>query len=177
METTKLGLKLLGTHAIMSIVQVLLMPALFGIWQDKPIYQWLIGIIYICIFWLIVYADASYTSQNDLKRDRYFPYKGFIGGLIASIPALILYFVALIFPETQDGFNFFEVTLRVWLVPYIKIFTTFENLMPSIAIIPILLFPIGCGISYLDGPRRRKKILDAIDKSESMRTEKSKVRK
>ena len=47
--------------------------------------------------------------------------------------------------------------------------------MPGIFIIPILLFILGAGISYMDGSRRRKKILDIIDKSNAMREEKSKV--
>jgi len=177
MKGNGFSLKLLGTHAILSIVQIALMPALFGLWQEQPIYQWFMGIFYIAVFWLIIYADVSHTSQNDLKRDRYAPYKGFLNGMIASIPALVLYIIAMIYPSINDGVNYFAVALRIWLVPYIKIFTTFEDLMPAIAIFPILLFPIGCGLSYLDGPRRRKKILDAIDKSDSMRAEKSKVRK
>ena len=177
MKSDKFSLKLLGIHAIMSVVQFFLMPSLFGIWQEQPIYQWFMGIFYIAVFWLIIYADVSHTSQNDLKRGRYAPHKGFINGMIASIPALALYFIAMIFPSISDDFNYFAVALRIWLVPYIKIFTSFEDLMPAIAIIPILLFPIGCGLSYLDGPRRRKKILDAIDKSDSLRAEKSKVRK
>lgn len=175
MGAIKFALKILGTHAIMSIVQIALMPALFGIWQDKELYQWLIGLIYIGVFWVIVYADISYASHNDVKRDRYHPSKGFISGLVASIPSVILFLLAMVF-NSQDP-NYFEIALRVWLVPYIKIFTTFDSSMPTVAIIPILLFPILCGLSYLDGPRRRRKVLDAIEKSESMRAEKSKVNK
>lgn len=174
MGVIKFGLKILGTHVIMFIVQIALMPALFGIWQDKELYQWLIGLLYIGVFWLIIYADVSYASQNDIKRGRYYPSKGFISGLIASIPDIILYLLAMAFVSQEP--NYFEVALRVWLVPYIKIFTTFTDAMPAVAIAPILIFPILCGLSYLDGPRRRKKILDAIEKSESMRAEKSKVR-
>ena len=175
MAVVKFGLKILGTHAVMSIVQIALMPALFGIWQDKELYQWLIGLIYIGVFWIIIYADISYASQNDVKRGRYHPSKGFISGLIASIPGIILYLLAMAFASQKV--NYFEVALRVWLVPYIKIFTSFDDFMPAVAIVPILLFPILCGLSYLDGPRRRKKVLDVIEKTEAMKAEKSKVKK
>lgn len=169
------GLKLLGTHAVMSLVQLIFMPALFGILEKNQVYQWLVGLVYIAIFWLIIYADMSNKGLDDAKKDVFAPYKGFIAGLIASIPSVILYLLAISMKPSAGSVNWFSTVLRIWLVPYTKIFVTFEKMMPDIAIIPIALLPLLSGISYIDGLRKRKKILEAIENAEAMRAEKSKV--
>lgn len=175
MGTVRQGLRLLGTHAIMSLVQFIFMPSLFGIFEKNQIYQWFIGLVYIAIFWLIVYADMSSKGLDDSKKDIYAHYKGFIAGLIASIPGIILYVLAVTIQPAAESINWFGTALRIWLVPYTKIFITFEKLMPDIAIIPIILFPLVSGVSYIDGIRKRKKILKAIEKSDALKAEKSKV--
>jgi len=172
MGVGKLSLKLIGTHAIISIVEFFLMIPLMGLWKDNEIYQWLVGLLLMFILWFIIYSDISYVGQNELKRDLFWKPKGFIIGLIASIPALILYILAIII---EAKINYAEIVLRLWLAPYTKFFTTFQDKMPYIAIIPIAILPILSGLSYLDGPRRRKKILDVIKESDAQRTEKSKV--
>ncbi|MDN5277506.1 MAG: hypothetical protein PWR01_1471 [Clostridiales bacterium] len=169
------GFKLLGTHAVMSLVQFIFMPALFGILEKNQLYQWLIGLVYIAIFWLIIYADMSNKGLDDAKKDVFAPYKGFIAGLIASVPGIVLYLLAITMKVPGSTVNWFDVILRIWLVPYTKIFVTFEKMMPDIAIIPIALLPLLSGISYIDGLRKRKKILEAIENAEAMRAEKSKV--
>lgn len=174
MGTGKLGLKLIGTHAIMSIVEFFLLIPLMGIWENNQLYQWFIGLLLIFIFWLVIYSDISYTSQNDLKRDRFWKPRGFFIGLVASIPAVTLFILTLLINNEP---NFIEIALRFWLSPYSKVFISFQNQMPYLALVPIMLFPIISGLSYLDGTRKRKKILDAIKQSDSKRAEKSKVDK
>ena len=174
MGLSKLSLRLIGTHAIMSIVVFFLIIPLMSVWENNAIYQWLVGLVFIAFFWFIIYSDVSYTSQKELKRDMFWKPKGFIIGLIASIPALILYVLSIII---EAKINYADIALRVWLSPYTKIFITFEDQMPYIAIIPIVILPILSGFSYLDGLRRRKKVLDAIKESEALRAEKSKVDK
>lgn len=168
----KSGLALIGTHAIISIVESFLLLPLAGLW-DNSIYQWVVGLILIFFLWIVVYADMNSKGQNDLKRGVFVKAKGFLVGLVASIPALILYIASISLVNAE--FNYAEVVLRIWLVPYSKFFVTFEELMPHLALIPIILFPIITGISYLDGPRRREKILKAIEQSDAQRAEKSKV--
>ncbi len=177
MGITKLGLKLFGTHAIVTIVELAVMLPLLGIFEDSQIYQWFIGLVYIGIFWLMVYADMTSNGLEDCKKDQYAHYKGFVAGLIASIPAIVLYIIALVngpAPGSED-INWYSTILRAWLVPYTKIFLAFKHLMPQIAIIPIMILPLVSGFSYMNGPRKRKKILDAIERSDALRAEKSKA--
>ncbi|MGI6571354.1 MAG: hypothetical protein ACOX27_09995 [Caldicoprobacterales bacterium] len=165
----KFGLKLLGSHALMTAVQSFLFLLLFGIFESEW-YQWIAGIFFIALFWFIIYADASHYGQNDLKRGTFRYSKGFLSGLVASVPALILYVLSLSF----SSFDLFRVTLRIWLIPYIKLMVAFENYMPAITIVFILLFPLVTGFSYIDGIRRRNKIMEKIREKESMRAELSK---
>mgnify|MGYP000862248421 FL=1 len=163
----KFGFKLMGTHALMTVIQLFLYFLLFSIFPDSELYQWLMGLFFILLFWVVVYADASYYGQNDLKRGNFKKTKGFLSGLIASIPGLALYIGALIYQPI-------EIALRSWLIPYVKLFVTFEDFMPYIAIVFLLMFPIVSGFSYLDGIRRREKVLKAIEKKEAMRNQLSK---
>lgn len=172
MKRIKTGLKLIATHAIIAIVEFFLLIPLLGIWENSKIYQWSVGFLFIAIYWFILYADISYTGQNDVKRGRFNKVNGFLIGLVATIPSVI--FLVLSFIIKSD-INWMEIILRVWLSPYTKLFVHFEQAMPLFSIIVILLLPIVTGISYLDGPRRRKKITDAIEKSDALRHEKSKV--
>ena len=171
----KRGLRLLGTHAVMSLIQFIFMPSLFSILENSQIYQWLMGILYIAVFWFIIYLEMSGRGLDDCKKGLYAGYNGFITGLIASVPVIVMYILAVAYQPGPNQVNWFSTALRAWLIPYIKIFVTFDastsmsSLMPGIFIIPILLFILGAGISYMDGSRRRKKILDIIDKSNAMR--------
>ena len=163
MTILKLFLKLLGTHAIMSVVEFVLMLPLFGILQDNQIYQWFIGILFIGVFWLVVYADMSSNGLEDSKRGKYKSSKGFIAGLLCTIPGIILYIGALLYIPGANKINWFDFALRIWLVPYIQIFNSLKDSMPHPALIVNMLLPIVTGFSYIDGLRKHRQVLDAIE--------------
>lgn len=171
MSTSKFALKLLGTHALMSVVQFFLYMILFGIFVDSAVYQWIMGIFFIALFWIVIYADVSYTGQNDLKRELYSQTRAAVAGLWAALPGILLYAAHYIYEPLV-------IALRLWQIPYIKIFTTLDGInpewVPHAALITVLLFPAGVLFCYRDGSRRRNKILAAIEKSDALRAEKSK---
>ena len=166
----KFGLKLFGSHVVMSIVLFFLFFLMFGIFPESELYQWFAGLLFIAIFWLVIYADSSYAGLNDLKRGTFHKSKGLISGLIASVPGLILYVITLAVPSVGLA----TVLLRAYYIPYIKLILAFEDYMPAVTIVFISFFPIVTGISYLDGIRRRDKILKSIEKKDAMRGELSK---
>ena len=169
------ALKLLGTHAIISLVQFVFMPAFLGLWQDNAIYQWVVGILYIALFWLVIYADTSSRGSEDFKKGTFDYTKGFIAGATASIPMLTIYIAGLIYSYHSDTLNWFISILRVWLVPYNMLITSFEHIILWIIPFTILIFPVVSGLSYLDGKRRRKGIMAIIDKARSSKIEKSRI--
>lgn len=170
-----LVLKLLAVHGIMTLVQFLLMPVFFGILTENDIYQWTVGLLYIALFWLMIYVDVSYTGSQHDKQGTYLKQNGFVAGLLASLPAILIYFAGVIYFFQTNEFNWFFTALRIWLVPYTKVIVTFEQNIMIVLPVIILIFPLVTGISYLDGPRKRKKLLDIIAKSEASRIAKSKV--
>ena len=164
MGNGKFALKLFGSHALATAIQLFLSGFIFGIFPDSELYQWLVGILYIIMFCFIIYADASSYGLNDLKRGTFHKSKGFLSGLIASIPSLILYVLAVSMPSIR----WLEVILRVWLIPFIKLIVTLEEYVPAILIVFLVIFPLVTGFSYLEGVRRRAKIKKAIEKKDAM---------
>ena len=63
MGTVKLGIKLVGTHAIISILEFFLLVPLTGLWENNQLYQWIIGLLQY-LFWFIIYADISSRQMN-----------------------------------------------------------------------------------------------------------------
>ena len=53
MGTVKLGIKLVGTHAIISILEFFLLVPLTGLWENNQLYQWIIGLLQIFILGLL----------------------------------------------------------------------------------------------------------------------------
>jgi hypothetical protein len=173
----KFGLKLLGTHVLMTVIELFLYLLLFGIFPKSELYQWFIGLFFIGLFWLVIYADASSYGQNNLKRGNFHKSKGFVSGAIASVPGLVLYIVAAAYQASGLNLKYLdlaEVALRLWLIPYVKLYVTFETQMPYIAVLFILMLPVVSGFSYLDGKRRREKDLKAIEAKEARRNQLSK---
>src|SRR5690554_4601605 len=154
----------------MSFVELFMYVLLSGIFRDNTIFQWTVFVFLVALFWFMIYLEASKIGENNLKRGSFKRTRGFIVGLYATIPALVLYIAALIYRPLK-------FLLHIWLSPYIRLFNTFEQYMPHVAMITALLLPIVSGISYIDGVRRRKKLLKTIKEKESMRDELSKYDK
>ena len=135
MGTVKLGIKLVGTHAIISILEFFLLVPLTGLWENNQLYQWIIGLLQIFIFGFIIYADISNASQNELKRtlfgnQRFF--RKFVSNHTCSYPLFIDYAI-----KTQPTMQ------KSFLDLASALFQDISNLrkhMPYLAIYPIILF-------------------------------------
>jgi len=163
----KFVLKLLATHATMSVLELFMYILLSSIFQKNMVYQWIVFAFLVALFWFMIYHDSSNFGQNHLKRGMYHPAKGFIAGLIVTIPAFVIYIAALIFDPLRLLFH-------LWLSPYIRLFVEYSDLMPHLGLITAICFPIISGFSYMDGIRKRNKVLKAIERKNAMRNELSK---
>ena len=63
----KRGLRLLGTHAVMSLIQFIFMPSLFSILENADI-PMVNGNLYIAVFWFIIYLEMSEGAWMIAKR-------------------------------------------------------------------------------------------------------------
>lgn len=167
MGLKKFVLKLLATHATMSVLELFMYILLSAIFQKNEIYQWFVFTFLVALFWFMIYNDSSSVGQNHLKREIYHPLKGFVAGLIATIPAFIIYIAALIYSPLRFLFH-------IWLSPYIRLFVKYGESMPNIALAVALCLPLVSGFSYMDGIRKRNKVLKAIEQKKAMRGELSK---
>ena len=63
------------------------------------IYKVLIGFLFIAFILILAWNNASERGANDTKNGIYYPVKGFIAGMIAMLPAivLILFYMAVSF--------------------------------------------------------------------------------
>lgn len=168
MDTKKFLKAILGTHATMSFVELFMYVLLSGIFRDNTIFQWTVFVFLVALYWFMIYLEASKIGENNLKRGSFKRTRGFIVGLYATIPALILYIAALIYRPLK-------FLLHIWLSPYIRLFVSFEDAMPHLAILTALLLPIVTGVSYIDGIRRRNKLLKAIEEKRSKKEDLSKM--
>lgn len=172
MGLKKFALRLLATHATMSVLELFMYILLSSIFTKEDnmyhrIYQWGIFAFLVLLFWYMIYHDSSNIGQNHLKREIYHPAKGFVAGLIATIPAFVIYIAALIYDPLRFLFH-------LWLSPYIRLFVKYSDLMPHLALVAALCYPLVSGLSYMDGVRKRNKVLKAIEQRNAMRSELSK---
>jgi len=123
----------------------------------------------------VIYADVSSRGSEDFRRGAFEYTKGFLAGIIASIPLLVIYFAGLIYGYSDVSINWFVTFLRIWLVPYTIVFSSFDDMILWIMPVTILMFPIVTGLSYMDGKRKRLRVNAVIEKAKALRIEKSKV--
>lgn len=169
----KQSLKLFGTHAVISIF-IFLFSSMIMAGAKSEFVHWLFTVMYLAMFWSITWVGYVNEGNNDLKRERFTPYKGFIIGALVQIPALLTYIVLM----AEAGRNWIwipRVLMRGWLSPYLKI-ASLEGFRDTDwwGILFILLYIAGVGVAYLFGKKRREKTLRVIAERESMRGELSK---
>lgn len=169
----KESLKLFGTHAVISVF-IFLFASMILVGVKSEFLDWIFTVMYLALFWLVMWFGIARVGNNDLKRDRFAPYKGFVIGLLVQIPALITYGILMLMP-TVRWLWIPRLIMRGWLSPYLKI-ATMEGFSDTDwwSIIFILLFIFVAGLAYLFGKKQREKTLRVIEEQESRRAELSK---
>jgi hypothetical protein len=161
----KESLKLFGTHAIISIfIALFAAMILSGVGEFL---DWVFTLLYFAFFWVVMLFGIARVGNNDTKRDRFAPWKGFAIGFFVQIPALIVYVVLLMSSWRLQWL------LRIWFSPYMKFFLL-DKWNDAWMIVFILLFIALAGIGYLFGEKQREKTLKIIEEREQMRAELSK---
>mgnify|MGYP000572020819 CR=1 FL=1 len=164
-------LKLFGTHAIISIF-IFLFSSMIMAGAKSEFLQWLFTVMYLAMFWSVTWVTIVNEGQNDLKRDRFAPHKGYVIGALVQVPALIAY-ILLMFSRNSAVDIVTMLLLKGWLSPYLK-FMLMEGWNDSYLILFSLLFIPVMGVGYLFGRKRREKTLRIIEERERMRGELSK---
>ena len=167
----KQSLKLFGTHAVISIF-IFLFSTMIMAGAKSEFLHWLFTVLYMAMFWSVTWVSMVNEGNNDLRRERFAPWKGFVIGALVQAPAVIAYFL-LMFSGNSATELVTMLLLKGWLSPYLK-FVLMEGWHDAYLILFVLLFIPVMGVAYLFGRKRREKTLRIIAERESMRGELSK---
>ncbi|GEM_PF-6555165 len=188
-STVRLALTLFITDLTVIILNLLLLGRLFGL-VESTLYDWGITILLSLVLYMLVWirasqegkaaVDADHMSLKRFERNEipapekfYFPYKGFVAGLLSKLPVIVL--LVLRFATGSDAYHFpinvfFGVHYSASLVTFniAKISTgelsVFSYLLSVLCY--IVLFSLVSGLAYMTGPAQREKVLTVIKRNE-----------
>ncbi len=165
MNTQKNGIiryamSLLSDH-FLAIMAAVLIRNFFMFFSEEG-FPLLTQIICFVILYLVFYVDSWKRGCSDGSRIRlgrmkknYF--RGFLAGLIAAVPGLLLATGAFLaetgtmtFLEVFDECDVFTALNRVWNMPLAS-FLKYANEMPALNFVFPLFMPIVSGIGYVFG--------------------------
>jgi hypothetical protein len=116
---------------------------------------------------------------NQGERARMFrPQKGFLAGLLAASPAIVLSVLALIFQGPEHLWSTFVT--RIALGAFLGVFQYVEALLPWLYLPVALLYPLCVGVGYLMGPKmwdRQVKLMEKAKKAKRRRVNRKKKAK
>ena len=174
-----LALKLIGVYLGTVIINILVLSGLLGIFQDNVAWEWFVQVIALLINLGLVFMFSSSDGRRDILVDnanekraerheglRYTKTfdlrKGFLGGLFAQAPFIILYLVWLIMGSPEAGIEFF---VRVSYSPYFQIMSSL-----GLNVLTVLLFTAMfssfAGLAYFTAQSHQKKVLTIIKRNE-----------
>jgi hypothetical protein len=154
--TISLAISLLSSVLISDILAFFL--TITGILIKYESVSIIVLIINILIFCMLVYNRSWEEGFRDPNRVKYgrmdkFIYKGFVAGLLADIPFILVYIVLMIFVLTKQ--SQWPMTI-MWIITYLcnlQFFTIILSLKsyPFLIAIILLPLPLVAGFSYILG--------------------------
>ena len=113
------------------------------------------------------------------ERDRMFqPMKGFLAGLLAASPAVIMAILALFLADTDH--LWVTLVTRVTLGAFLGVFQYVDALLPWLYLPVALLYPLCVGVGYLMGPKmweRQRRLMEKAKKAKRRRVNRKKKAK
>lgn len=115
--------------------------------------EFIAGILSAGLYLFVMGLGAQGAGFSD--RDRVF-YNGFAAGVIASIPAAIL---VVMLTVSKGDVSWIKVVHRIWMSPYIEIYSLYEKHYVALAYATLPLMPIVTGIAYIRGIRKKDQVI------------------
>ena len=107
--------------------------------------------------------ERGYVMNAEEASRCYLPYKGFVAGLIASSPSILLAFAAIIAGKSAPVW--LNIAARISLSAYLSLFQYVEALLPMLFLPLALVYPLCIGLGYLAGPRLWKRQVEQMEKA------------
>ncbi|AEE96341.1 hypothetical protein [Mahella australiensis] len=115
--------------------------------------EFIAGLITAALYLFIMAAAAQGSGFADKER---ILYNGFIAGAIASIPGLVL---TVMLTLSGGDVLWIKVMHRIWMSPYIEIYSVHEDIMIALAYVTLPLMPIATGVGYLRGIKKKDEVV------------------
>ena len=107
--------------------------------------------------------ERGYVMNAEEASRCYLPYKGFVAGLIASSPSILLALAAVIAGKSAPVW--LNIAARISLSAYLSLFQYVEALLPMLFLPLALVYPLCIGLGYLAGPRLWKRQVEQMEKA------------
>lgn len=111
-----------------------------------------VGIIAAVLYLIIMAASAQGSGFAD-RSPVY--YNGFVAGAIASIPAIIF---TVMLSITAGDVTWIRVLHRIWMSPYIELYSVYGNSAILLAYLTLPLMPIATGLGYIRGIKKKASV-------------------
>jgi len=185
-----LALKLIGVYVGVVILNLLVLSGLLGIFEDSTAWTWFVQVLAFLINFGLVFMFASSDGRRDILVDsanekralRHEEYKyakifdekkGFLAGLFAQVPIVVLFIVWLIGGSPENGV---EIIIRVFFSPYFQLLALLQLNVLSVLIL-VAIFTAIAGLANLSAKSHHKKVLTIIKRNEEKAHIKGIVRK
>lgn len=135
----KFSFKLFGLMVAACVVSFISMMLVLSV-DIGFIYKVLIGFLFIAFTLILAWNNASERGINDTKNSIYNPVKGFLAGIIAMIPALILIAVYMNLSfhgwegENQLRVDGIYMLLYLIFLPYAPLLSVFVSYNPALSV-------------------------------------------
>lgn len=175
------ALKILGMYGAVVLINVLVFLSLSSMFNSNSVWQWFLTSFVTIMVYLLIWLTCASRGKGDVDIDalnkkrleinpnavfssQYVPYNGFLAGLIAMIPALILIIIKAI---TNNGIV--DIILRLVFSMQSKPIELWGSspLAPLMYLFLAALFILVCGLAYMTGPNQKAKILTIIKRNEA----------
>ncbi|MDD3243310.1 MAG: hypothetical protein PHD32_06280 [Eubacteriales bacterium] len=168
-----------------SLVSLVLMTPIAALLArgGNALLQWIANVIFISICLTLLYKTAAEEGKKNYIRQQaqnkndgpekfpqspvYTPGRGYWAGAIAQIiPVGLLIWAAVVMPVSPDG-SLAETVLRGYFIMYSQLFITWEPALPWLALVPLAVNVLACGLGYTAGAREQKQIASMINRVEA----------
>jgi hypothetical protein len=150
------------------------------------VFNWLLFAAFLLIYFLSAFIDGSIRGEGECRQSerlanqekktgipldegeiarKYSAKKGAAVSLMAALPGLLLFVLAVI---TADGNDILRAITRIYFTPYLKLFNfdTHLWLILLIYFAGAVVYPALYFIGYLNGPRQHEKVKQIIKQND-----------
>lgn len=181
-----MGGKLFLIYIFSIIINLFILGGLLNLFNDSVAWNWVVSVLAVMVNLTLVYMFISIDGRKDIqidgankkRKERYpdFNYvkkfnnnKGFLAGLIAQSPIIVLYIIWFIMKSGSTDSIMIEFILRASFSHYFQMMSLW-GLNIFAVLFYLSLYILTAGLAYMSAKAYRKKVLTIIKRNEEKAT-------